>query len=274
MRTEPATLTPADLDALGERYGRLVLAMGRHDPDYVDAFYGPPQWKLEADRDSLPLPRILAVADSLARRLGARSPRGADELTELRQRFLRRQLEALAARARMLNGEKLSFDAESQALYDAVAPSLGDSSFLPALARPRSLLPGPARSVSAGSGTGRSSDSGAKLVTPCSNVAIREAQRRTREHLALPDSESFVVEFMKVTRGGDNCTRRLSQPDQVTWICRATSSRARLACHEGYPGTMYYHVFLLEKALCANVVAGVHRLSAHGTSGAIAEGPR
>jgi hypothetical protein len=34
-----------DMNAVGERYVHLVLALGEHDPDYVDAFYGPAEWK-------------------------------------------------------------------------------------------------------------------------------------------------------------------------------------------------------------------------------------
>ena len=33
------------LDLLAESYVKLVLAVGRHDALYVDAFYGPPEWK-------------------------------------------------------------------------------------------------------------------------------------------------------------------------------------------------------------------------------------
>ncbi len=32
-----------------ERYVKLVLAMGQHDADYVDAYYGPAEWKKEAE---------------------------------------------------------------------------------------------------------------------------------------------------------------------------------------------------------------------------------
>ena len=30
---------------IAERYVKLVLAMGEHDADYVDAYYGPPEWR-------------------------------------------------------------------------------------------------------------------------------------------------------------------------------------------------------------------------------------
>src|SRR5438874_357187 len=35
----------ANLNTLAENYVKLVLAVGQHDPDYVDAYYGPPEWK-------------------------------------------------------------------------------------------------------------------------------------------------------------------------------------------------------------------------------------
>ena len=35
----------------------LVLAVGQHDADYVDAYYGPPEWRKEAEAEKPPLPR-------------------------------------------------------------------------------------------------------------------------------------------------------------------------------------------------------------------------
>jgi hypothetical protein len=39
-----------DMNAIAERYAHLVLALGQHDPDYVDAFYGPAEWKTQAEK--------------------------------------------------------------------------------------------------------------------------------------------------------------------------------------------------------------------------------
>ena len=36
------------MDGIAESYVKLVLAMGEQDADYVDAYYGPPEWKSKA----------------------------------------------------------------------------------------------------------------------------------------------------------------------------------------------------------------------------------
>ena len=40
---------------------KLVLAVGQHDADYVDAFYGPPEWRKEAEAAKTPLATIDAA---------------------------------------------------------------------------------------------------------------------------------------------------------------------------------------------------------------------
>ena len=36
---------PGKMNALAQRYVKLILGIGHHDPNYVDAYYGPPEWK-------------------------------------------------------------------------------------------------------------------------------------------------------------------------------------------------------------------------------------
>src|SRR5438270_14097537 len=111
------------MNTIAERYVKLVLAVGQHDADYVDAFYGPPEWKVEAERQTMPLRDTAAAADRLIAGIPALSDDDRrDELVVLRRDYLKRQLEALRARVRMLDGVKMTFDEESQALYDSVAP--------------------------------------------------------------------------------------------------------------------------------------------------------
>ena len=53
-------------ESLAERYVHLVLAMGQHDKDYVDAFYGPEEWKTAAEKGKKPLDTIREEAMQLA----------------------------------------------------------------------------------------------------------------------------------------------------------------------------------------------------------------
>src|SRR5882724_2743135 len=93
---------PDPLNPVAERYAHLVLALGQHDPDYVDAFYGPAEWKTHATKK--PLDAIGAEAAELVAIL-AKTPDAAtsgDEMLKLRREYLHKQLAALAARVRML----------------------------------------------------------------------------------------------------------------------------------------------------------------------------
>src|SRR5205085_10590734 len=101
---------------------RLVLAMGQHDTDYVDAYYGPEDLKKEAEAAKLTLDAIGSGVKALETQIAA-VPAPNDELARLRIQYLEKQLAAMSARVRMLKGERLSFDEESKALYDAVAPT-------------------------------------------------------------------------------------------------------------------------------------------------------
>ena len=44
------------MNRIAESYVKLVLAVGQHDADYVDAFYGPAEWRTEAETRKRPLP--------------------------------------------------------------------------------------------------------------------------------------------------------------------------------------------------------------------------
>src|SRR4029077_6817579 len=131
-------------NGVAERYAHLVLALGQHDPDYVDAFYGPAEWKTQAEKEKKSLDAIGAGAVELSAIL-AKIPDAAtsgDEMLKLRREYVQKQVAALAARVRMLKGEKLKFDDESRALYDAVAPTVPDSHFEEIIGQLEKKIPG------------------------------------------------------------------------------------------------------------------------------------
>jgi hypothetical protein len=243
---------PIPMTSIAERYVKLVLAVGQHDADYVDAFYGPAEWKTEAERRKLPLPQIDAAAERLIADMPAASDADRrDELAILRREYLKRQLEALRTRVRMLQGAKLTFDQESQALYDAVAPIHPESYFADTLKELERLLPGDAPLVD------RYDVFRQKFIIPSARIArvfdraIAECRTRTLPHVQLPPNESFTVEYVtnKPWSGynwyqGNYRSLIQVNTDLPIYIDRAID----LACHEGYPGHHVYNA-LLERHL-------------------------
>src|SRR5215210_1000124 len=57
------------MNAIAEQYVKLVLALGQHDSDYVDAYYGPPEWKKAVDADKVDLSVIASRAAALQAQL-------------------------------------------------------------------------------------------------------------------------------------------------------------------------------------------------------------
>src|ERR1051325_3229158 len=95
---------PQAMNPFAERYIKLVLGMGDHDADYVDAYYGPPALRDEVKAAKPSLDQIYKDAVALRDELRA-TPVPHDEMLALRRTYLTRQTEALIARAEMLRGK-------------------------------------------------------------------------------------------------------------------------------------------------------------------------
>jgi hypothetical protein len=238
------------LNARAERYARLVLALGQHDPDYVDAFYGPPKWKTQAEKEEKSLDAIGAEAAELIAAL-AKTPIAGDDLLQLRREYLQKQVAALAARVRMLKGEKLKFDDESRALYDAVAPTYPDSHFDQIITQLDAKIPGNGPLWQRYENWRKPFVIPKEKLDTVFQLAIKECRARTLAHVALPPNESFTVEYVtNKPWGGYNWYKGnfhsviQVNTDLPIYIDRAVD----LAAHEGYPG---HHVYnsLLEKNL-------------------------
>lgn len=236
------------MNTIAERYVKLVLALGQHDAAYVDAYYGPPEWKADAERHTRALSEIDAEAAALIVEAGVQ-PEGVDPLVPLRHAYLVRQLQALRTRVQTLSGARLSFDEESNALYDAVAPTHPESYFQTTLDELSRLLAGTGPLIE------RYDAFRGDFVIPASrlgrvfDVAIAECRRRSAQHLTLPADESFSVEYVTNKswsgynwyQGGYRSLIQVNT-DLPIYIDRAVD----LACHEGYPGHHAYNVLLEE----------------------------
>ncbi len=247
--------TAATDNAAAESYVRLVLALGQHDAAFVDAYYGPAEWRNEAEREKLSLFDInkrAAVLEVDLRRLAPVATSAPDaELVTLRRQYLARQLNALRTRTAMLQGRKLPFDEESRELYDAVAPHNDEASFQAMIDEVAPRLGG------SGELAPRYAAFREAFVVPPARLdavfqaAIVECRRRTQANLALPPGERFTVAYVKDKpwsaynwyQGGFASLIEVNT-DLPVYIDRAID----LACHEGYPGHHVYNA-LLEQQL-------------------------
>jgi hypothetical protein len=240
------------MNELAERYVKLVLALGQHDADYVDAFYGPPEWRKAAESAKRPLAEIDMDAISLQKALASAAPSaGAEDIVRLRHTYLTKQLAALRTRVAMLTGRKLKFDEESKALYDAAAPTNDQAVFERIVAELGTRLPG------SGSVLERYDAFRSRFIIPRDRLdatftaAIDGCRSRTLQHITLPPGESFTVEYVtnKSWSGYNWYQGQYKSLIQVNTDLPIYVDRAiDLACHEGYPGHHVYNV-LLEKNL-------------------------
>ena len=239
---------------LATRYVKLVLAVGQHDADYVDAYYGPAEVRKGAEAQKLALPAIDAQATALAGDIETAPLPAATadaELWRLRKQYLARQTSSLRTRVAMLQGRKLTFDQESQALYDAVAPTHAEAEFSAIIGKLEGLLPGAGPLITRYERFKADFAIPKERVDPVFQAAIRACRDRTRQYIELPPNESFTIEYVTgKSWSGYNWYqghyRSLIQvnTDLPIYIERALD----LACHEGYPGHHVYNA-LLEKHL-------------------------
>ena len=89
------------LNDLADSYVHLVLAIGQHDSGYVDAYYGPAEWKAQAHK--LPLHQVLTSATTLVDQFD-QCP-AAEPQEALRQQLLGLHIRAAHAYVRKLMGE-------------------------------------------------------------------------------------------------------------------------------------------------------------------------
>jgi hypothetical protein len=239
-----------DIDEFAREYLFLELSMGLHDAAHVDAYFGPEQFRTQAEESALSLDQILTASADLAARLETLDTAN-DEMLGMRITGLLARLRSLDTRIAINNGEYLSFDDESLALFGSRAPNYDAAHFQGILDQLDILVPGE------GTLAKRVENFNNQFAIPVDKLpavfeaAMAECRRRTLEHIDLPDGESFTIEYVndKPWSGynwyqGDAISLIQVNTDFPIYISRAVD----LGCHEGYPG---HHTFnaLLEKNL-------------------------
>ena len=260
----PAAAQPfpaSTLNEIGTAYAKLVLALGEHDPDEVDAFYGPADWRDEARQRAASPAQIAAQAEALRNAVDTATavlPLANVARVALRRQYLKTQLGALKVRAEMLGGRRLSFDEEARLLYDTEAPHYDDAQFDPVLKRIAALLPKDLHGASLSERYNQYLERftvPADRIEPVMKEAIAEARDRTYAHIPLPIGEYFELSLVSGKPWSAYNWyqgRYVSRIEVNTELPIPISRVIDLAAHEGYPG---HHVYngLLEVGLVSDL---------------------
>ena len=241
--TMPSVAKTSAMEAISERYVKLILAIGEHEPGYVDAYYGPEAWQKAVKAEVPSLDMLKAEAEGLRRTLKPYVKGDTKVLARQRVRFLDKQLIAAHARIEMLRGKKFSFDDETRLLFDAVVPPVTVEDLEASLRTLDSLIGGE------GSLQERFIAYRKQFTIPKDKLAsvfaaaIEGCKTQTKKFMTLPNGENFTTEFVndKPWSGynwyqGDAVSLIQVNTDLPSLIDAAVN----LGCHEGYPG---HHVF-------------------------------
>ncbi len=234
----PAPPAPS-LNALAEQYVRASLEMGAHEDGYIDAYYGPPQWKTQAEAHPRTTAQLKTAMDQLHMEVEAAERAAADPAVRRRAHTLAAYIASARFRLDMMDGTRAPFVDEAERLF-ALRPEIRPLSYYDTvLARIATIVPGSgdlAARVEAF--RGRYIIAHARLEAVMS-AAINECRRRTLAHIALPQGERFALTFVNhqswsaynYYHGGNQSEIEVNT-DQPIAINRAVE----LGCHEGYPG--------------------------------------
>lgn len=256
-RHESVLVKPGDSEAsrmmnrVAEEFIVLAFCLSKTDENYVDAYFGPPELKQKGLGSTLSLENIRDQAEKLIQSLQQLEVTKISQENRPRQRFLYRMIQAMVVRINMMRDDKLSFNQESEGLYNVTLPRMELAEFHKIRQQLDALVPG-------------RGDLGDRLkvfrkqfiipddkVGPVFQTALNEARKRSRKRLPLPDNEKFSMELVKgqswqAYNWFKGNSRSLIQVN--TDIPLTIDQMVGLACHEGYPGHHVFHC-LLEKIL-------------------------
>ncbi|MEO8400068.1 MAG: hypothetical protein ABI550_09700 [Ignavibacteriaceae bacterium] len=244
-----------NMNSVAESYIKLVLKIGQHDPDYIDAYYGPNEFKpasLNVEiKDSATIQNLYNEAGKILDELDSLGNTSANEIQILRFTYLYKQLLAARTKLVMLAGGELNFDEEAKAIYDTEVPTYSNEHFQQIIDELDNELPGN------GTVSEKLNEFKKSFIIPKEKLdtvfqtAINECRKRTLQHIQLPNNENFSIEYVtNKPWGGYNWYKGNSysliqvNTDLPIYIDRALD----IAAHEGYPGHHVYNL-LLEKEL-------------------------
>jgi hypothetical protein len=211
---------------IAERYLELGLRLGRHEPELVDSYYGPPELRQRIDDEPLREPARLAAE-------------AAELLADVDEPWLAAQVRALETTARTLAGEELSYAEEVELTYGIRPRWVGEAQFERGHEVVDEALPG-------------SGDLAARVVRWFEEAAVPPAaveqavdaamsvvRERTRAAIGLPEDEQIELVIVTGERWfgyahylGGYRTRISVNAD----LSFPSADLLWFSGHEGYPG--------------------------------------
>jgi hypothetical protein len=220
---------------LGEQFVRLTLAINELMPGYVDAYFGPEEWKVQAEQaGELPLSNLTDQTTRLATDVSQ-----ADGLTPQRKDYLARHVTAMQMSLRLLDGEHVSLADEVEAIYDVRPTWKDEANFEEAQKLLDEALPAGDSLKERTLAWERSIEIPVEKVKELLPIIEKRLRTITKQKFNLPDEESFTIEFVS------------NQPwSAYNWYLGNFRSRIdintdlpfrvnflpALIAHEGYPG--------------------------------------
>lgn len=248
-------LTEKEINKIAESYVKLVLEVGQYDSNYVDAYWGPDEWKPEEipaqSEKEFPADELKNEVNELINKLGEIDQSKFDKMGRLRYAYLEKQLLSVQAKIDLLSGVEMTFDEESKLLYDAVAQTKGNEYYENILKELDETLPGD------GTIYERFNSIKDGFIIPKDKVdlvfrtAIEECRKRASRYIKFPENEGIEIEYVTDKNWpaynwykGDNKSLiqvNMDLPISIDWALY-------LAGHEVYLGH-HTHFTLLESNL-------------------------
>jgi hypothetical protein len=184
------------LDEAAQDYVHLVLEIGAHEKGYVDAYFGPPEWRIAAEAYPRNISELKAEADRIQSALSAMDTGALQPMERRRNAWLKANVASARSRLDIIEGARFRFRDEATRLFRLTPRLRPLESYDLVLARIEALLPGP------GPLAGRVEAFRNRYVIPRNRLdavmdaAIAECRRRTLAHVQLPANEHFTMKFV------------------------------------------------------------------------------
>ncbi len=225
----------ANPDPVSRAYLRLAFHIDHHVPGFIDAYFGPPEWKAEAEAENgISLQSLQRDAEALLRDVNTLpDPDG------LRREWLSKQITAMIATLRRLQREALSVEEELRLVYDICPQWTGEREFEDALYTLDELLPGTEPLADRQEAWDAQFQAPKEKLLPLLATCRGEARRRTHQLFTLPEGEEIVLQIYEgQSWSGYNwyLGSFRSRVDINADPPLRANAMLPLIIHEGYPG--------------------------------------